>query len=168
MRQRGSAWCGEFLCAPLRLFAYFSVKKPLEGLTAKSAKNRKDTQRVELGEVARLSRLHGNICRGGTRWPPLLRAYTRRPQRWGGHGVPPLQILRGHLDCGLVRPRRGGTSALSKRVLEAVAPRLLLRQANAAVELRYLTEILPPPSSCSIVVVPFQRLENNSAPLVLA
>jgi hypothetical protein len=32
----------------LRLFAYLAVKKPLKGLTAKSAKNAKITQRVEL------------------------------------------------------------------------------------------------------------------------
>ena len=27
------------------------------------------------------------ICRGGTPWPPQAAL-----QRWGGHGVPPLQI----------------------------------------------------------------------------
>jgi len=36
------------LCGPLRLFAYFAVKKPLKQLTAKSAKNAKITQRLEL------------------------------------------------------------------------------------------------------------------------
>jgi hypothetical protein len=47
MTKNGSALIGELLCAPLRLFAYFAVKKPLKQLTAKSAKNAKIAQRVE-------------------------------------------------------------------------------------------------------------------------
>src|SRR5687768_11398004 len=38
----------DFFAHPLRLSAYFAVKKPLKQLTAKSAKNAKITQRVEL------------------------------------------------------------------------------------------------------------------------
>jgi hypothetical protein len=41
---------GKFLCAPLRFFAYFAVKKPLKQLTAKSAKNAKITKRVNFGQ----------------------------------------------------------------------------------------------------------------------
>ena len=47
------ASAGSFLCASLRLFAYFAVKKPLKQLTAKSAKNAKITQRVELRTTLR-------------------------------------------------------------------------------------------------------------------
>jgi hypothetical protein len=43
----------EFLCAPSQLFAYFAVKKPLKQLTAKTAKNAKITQGLNLGHYAR-------------------------------------------------------------------------------------------------------------------
>ena len=48
VRGRVVPYFEEFLCASLRLFAYFAVKKPLKQLTAKGAKNAKITQRLEL------------------------------------------------------------------------------------------------------------------------
>jgi hypothetical protein len=49
----GGVLIWEILCVPLRLFAYFAVKKPLKQLTAKSAENTKITEELNSGHYLR-------------------------------------------------------------------------------------------------------------------
>ena len=58
----------------MRLFAYFAVKKPLKQLTAKSAKNAKITQRVELRTLP-------EIIVASLRVRPLFAPDSGRPRR---------------------------------------------------------------------------------------
>jgi len=74
--------------------------------------------RLELREAIsftpRLLRLCENICRGGTPWPPLVEAAISWESwgawRWGGHGVPPLQMFsHRHFRPVIVNRRENGT-----------------------------------------------------------
>ena len=66
----GGVLIWKFLCAPLRLVAYFAVKTPLKQLTAKSAKNAKMTQRVELRTLPKICKCHLDKFRDHPETPP--------------------------------------------------------------------------------------------------